>query len=110
MMKSNSDSTGMKVKASVSPSISLLTYRSKKSTEPRSLAWQIAPNLLLSFQYAWAGVRYAFTTQRNFRIHSVVAAIAVSLSIFLQITPVEMAVITLHQRFSDGFRVAQYSD
>jgi len=26
-------------------------------------------NLLISFKYAWAGVSYAFQTQRNFRIH-----------------------------------------
>ena len=85
----------MKAKASVSPSISLLTYNSEKSTKPRTLAWQVAPNLLLSFQYAWAGVRYAFTTQRNFRIHSVVAAIAIILGLVLQVTPVEMAVLAL---------------
>ena len=26
----------------------------------RGLAWQVAPNLFLSFKYAWAGVRYAW--------------------------------------------------
>ena len=61
----------------------------------RNLAWKVAPNLALSFKYAWAGVRYAFITQRNFRIHTIIGTLAISLGFFLQITPVEMAVITI---------------
>lgn len=61
----------------------------------RSLAWQIAPNLFLSFKYAWAGVRYAFTTQRNFRIHTFIGILAVSLGAFLEIRAIEMAVIVM---------------
>jgi diacylglycerol kinase (ATP) len=61
----------------------------------RSLAWQIAPNLFLSFKYAWAGVRYAFTTQRNFRIHTLIGILAVSLGAFLEIRAIEMAVIVM---------------
>ncbi|MDB9312172.1 diacylglycerol kinase family protein [Spirulina sp. CS-785/01] len=61
----------------------------------RNLAWTIAPNLLVSFKYAWAGVCYAFATQRNFRIHTGVAVLAVSLGLFLQVSAVEMAVVGL---------------
>jgi len=61
----------------------------------RNLAWQVAPNLLLSFKYASDGIRYAFITQRNFRIHSVVAVLAILMGIFCHLTPVEMAVIIL---------------
>lgn len=61
----------------------------------RRLAWQVAPNLFLSFKYAWAGVRYAFVTQRNFRIHTVIGCLAVSLGLWLSIRPVEMAVIVM---------------
>lgn len=61
----------------------------------RELAWQIAPNLLLSFKYAWAGLSYAFQTQRNFRIHLIIGTLAVSLGLFLHLLPVEMAVIGL---------------
>ncbi|NEO28110.1 MAG: diacylglycerol kinase family protein [Kamptonema sp. SIO4C4] len=77
------------------------TGQSDSTTTPptqqtrRKLAWQIAPNLLVSFKYAWAGVRYAFETQRNFRIHTGIAVLAVSLGLFLQISAVEMAVIGL---------------
>ncbi len=61
----------------------------------RNLAWQVAPNLFLSFKYAWAGVRYAFLTQRNFRIHTVIGTLAVSLGLFLRVSAVEMALVTL---------------
>ena len=61
----------------------------------RNLAWRVAPNLFLSFKYAWAGVRYAFVTQRNFRIHTFIGILAVSLGIFLEIKAMEMAVIVM---------------
>jgi len=61
----------------------------------RDLAWQIAPNLLISFKYAWAGVRYAFITQRNFRIHTIIGTVAISLGVWLGIQLVELAVIAL---------------
>ena len=84
------------IKAKASPHLAAsITYASEQDKPSRSFAWQVAPNLILSFKYAWAGVCYAFTTQRNFRIHTGFAVLAVSLGVFLQITPVEMAVITL---------------
>ncbi|MBF2057342.1 MAG: diacylglycerol kinase family protein [Cyanobacterium sp. T60_A2020_053] len=61
----------------------------------RGSAWQIAPDLLSSFGYAWAGVRYGFKTQRNFRIHCLMAVVAIGFGFYLHATAVEMAVITL---------------
>ncbi len=61
----------------------------------RSLSWQVAGNLFVSFKYAWQGVSYAFRTQRNFRIHVMVGSLAVSLAIALSLPPVELAVIML---------------
>lgn len=61
----------------------------------RDLAWKIAPTLFISFKYAWSGVRYAFATQRNFRIHTIMGTLAISLAVFLQLRPVEIAVICL---------------
>ena len=61
----------------------------------RNLAWKVAPNLFLSFKYAWAGVCYAFATQRNFRIHTVIATLAVSLGLFLHISAVEMSIVSV---------------
>lgn len=62
-------------------------------TKQRPLSWQIASNLFVSFKYAWCGISYAFLTQRNFRIHVVVGALAISLSVFLHLKPVEISVI-----------------
>ncbi len=61
----------------------------------RNLAWQVAPNLFLSFKYAWAGVGYAFSTQRNFRIHTFIGIFAVSLGAILRIEAIEMAIISM---------------
>lgn len=61
----------------------------------RDLSWQVAPSLLISFKYAWAGASYAFQTQRNFRIHVIVGSLAIGLGIFLHLSAVEMSVIGL---------------
>ena len=61
----------------------------------RELAWKVASSLLNSFKYAWAGLTYAFRTQRNFRLHVCIGALAVGLSVFLHLEAVEMAVISL---------------
>ena len=61
----------------------------------REYAWRVAPTLFISFKYAWAGVSYAFKTQRNFRIHVVLGTIALILGISLQLSAVEMTVIGL---------------
>lgn len=61
----------------------------------RELAWQIAPSLFISFKYAWAGIRYAFQTQRNFRIHVFVGSLAIAAGFFLELTAVEMSIIVL---------------
>ncbi|HEY9818341.1 MAG TPA: diacylglycerol kinase family protein [Candidatus Obscuribacterales bacterium] len=71
---------------------------SQSSTLPkadRELSWRVASNLFVSFRYAWAGLRYAFRTQRNFRIHLLVGTLALILGIYLQLTAVEMAIIGL---------------
>ncbi|AFY36240.1 diacylglycerol kinase family protein [Calothrix sp. PCC 7507] len=62
-------------------------------TNERQFSWQVASSLFVSFRYAWAGIVYSFQTQRNFRIHVSVCALAIALSIFLQLPSVEIAVI-----------------
>lgn len=61
----------------------------------REWSWKIATNLLISFQYAWAGLSYAFLTQRNFRIHTIVGSAAIALSILLGLKPIEIGLIGL---------------
>lgn len=63
--------------------------------EKRNLAWKVAPDLFTSFRYAWQGVTYSFTTQRNFRIHTFMASVAISFGFYLHATTVEMAIISL---------------
>ncbi len=64
-------------------------------SKQRELSWSVASNLFVSFKYAWAGITYAFQTQRNFRIHVSVCALAIGLSVFLHLGPVEVAVIAI---------------
>ncbi|MEH1921912.1 MULTISPECIES: diacylglycerol kinase family protein [unclassified Nostoc] len=59
----------------------------------REFSWKVASNLFVSFKYAWAGISYSFQTQRNFRIHISVCAMAIALSVFLHLQAVEIAVI-----------------
>ncbi|WP_231516800.1 diacylglycerol kinase [Planktothrix paucivesiculata] len=61
----------------------------------RELSWKIASNLWVSFKYAWTGISYAFRTQRNFRIHTIIGTLAIGLGLFLQLTRVEIAIIGL---------------
>lgn len=61
----------------------------------RDLSWKVASSLFVSFRYAWAGLTYAFFTQRNFRIHLLVGSVAIGLSLWLHLSRVEIAVIGL---------------
>ncbi len=61
----------------------------------RSQSWQIAPNLFTSFRYAWAGISYAFQTQRNFRIHTGIGALAMFLCWSLGVSNLEVAIVCL---------------
>ncbi|MCA1995258.1 MAG: diacylglycerol kinase family protein [Coleofasciculus sp. S288] len=82
---------------SMSQDLSMPTpHQSEPMVKPnRDLAWLVAPNLMLSFKYAWAGLIYAFVTQRNFRIHTIIGTLAISLGVFLHLKPLELAVICL---------------
>lgn len=73
----------------------LMSENQPEQWKHRSLAWKIAPNLMRSFAYAMAGVSYAFKTQRNFRIHTLIGALAIALGVFLHISAMEMAIIAL---------------
>jgi diacylglycerol kinase (ATP) len=84
-----------------SPSVSEQMTKTDEFEKPdqnatdRSQSFQIATNLLLSFKYAGQGVSYTFRTQRNFRIHLMIGAIALSLSIYFQLSAVSCSIISL---------------
>jgi diacylglycerol kinase (ATP) len=67
----------------------------KRQPGRREHSFQIAQNLWVSFQYAGAGLKYAFVTQRNFRIHALIGSVAISSGILLHLLPVELALIGL---------------
>jgi len=69
--------------------------KSDRPKPDRHFAWRVAPNLWVSFQYAWAGLTYAFQTQRNFRIHTAIAVLALTCGFGLGITRIEMAIVGL---------------
>jgi diacylglycerol kinase (ATP) len=74
---------------------SSLHRQPERNSPQRTQAWRVATNIFASFRYAAAGVTYAFSTQRNFRIHCVMGTIAISLGALLHLTSVEMAVICI---------------
>lgn len=78
----------------ISPSPTPTSLQTLVSNE-REFSWKVASNLFVSFKYAWAGISYSFQTQRNFRIHISVCAMAIALSVFLHLQAVEIAVIGL---------------
>lgn len=67
----------------------------KGNQQYRPQAWRVASNLWVSFQYAWQGIAYSFTTQRNFRIHVTVALSILSLALVLRVSLVELAIMTV---------------
>jgi diacylglycerol kinase (ATP) len=99
MPSNNSHPSNRRIVASNNASVSDNVSPSKNNpTEQvgqpkRELSWQVASNLLVSFKYAWAGLRYGFTTQRNFRIHVAIGILAVTLGIFLHLSRVEISLI-----------------
>ena len=61
--------------------------------------------LLRSFGYAAAGVGYVLRTQRNARIHVLLAAAACGLAVWLRITRIEWALLAGIVAISTGFAV-----
>jgi len=51
--------------------------------------------LIRSFRYAWAGLSYCFTTQLNFRLHLLFAALAITFGFVLNISGGEWLVVII---------------
>ena len=69
------------------------------SNNPKRLnkrsSWKIAKDLPTSFLYAAKGLKYAFSTQRNFRIHVVFSLVAFALGVLLELNKSDLAIMTL---------------
>ena len=51
--------------------------------------------LIKSFTYAFEGIHYAFKNDQNLLIHLLVAFLVINASIFLKVSPYEMAILGL---------------
>lgn len=58
--------------------------------EPQKSSWA---KFIAGFRYAFAGLWYALRTQRNMRVHILIALIAIILGIILRISAVEFALV-----------------
>jgi Diacylglycerol kinase len=58
-------------------------------------AWRIAGDLPASFRYATQGLVYGFVSQRNFRIHVCIGSVVFGLGVWLQLPPIQLAVLVL---------------
>ena len=74
---------------------SLTLEEGEKQLWPRPQAWQVAESLFSSFRFAGMGIWYACRTQRNFRIHVGVTCLVLSTSLWLQLSSVELALVSL---------------
>jgi len=57
---------------------------------PQSNAW---PKFIASFVYAFRGLWYALRTQRNAKVHVIIAILAIVMGIALHISTVEFAIV-----------------
>lgn len=69
--------------------------KTKEVKNQRRFAWKVASNIFVSFKYAWAGISYAFATQRNFRIHTFITVLVISLGFLFQVSTIEMSILAL---------------
>ncbi len=70
--------------------------RSPGSRRPARIgAWAVADNLGVSFRYAAQGLGYAFSSQRNFRIHVGTGLVVFGLGLWLGLSADRLAVLVL---------------
>ncbi len=63
----------------------------KKTRQPGAKPSRAA--FLQSFVYAFQGLRYAVRTQRNARVHLIIAILAIGMGLWLGISPVEWGLV-----------------
>ena len=62
---------------------------------PASTAPPRRHGLIGSFRFAFAGIGYLFRTQRNARVHAVIAVVVCALAAWLRVTRIEWAILIL---------------
>ena len=73
----------------------VLNLSNNSQRKNKRSSWKIAKDLPTSFFYAAKGLRYAFSTQRNFRIHVGFALVAFVLGLFLGLNKSDLAIMAL---------------
>ena len=73
----------------------VLNLSNNSQRKNKRSSWKIAKDLPTSFFYAAKGLRYAFSTQRNFRIHVGFALVAFGLGLFLGLNKSDLAIMAL---------------
>jgi len=71
----------------------VLNLSNNSQRKNKRSSWKIAKDLPTSFLYAAKGLRYAFSTQRNFRIHVGFALVAFVLGLFLGLNKSDLAIM-----------------
>ncbi|NDC35971.1 MAG: diacylglycerol kinase family protein [Synechococcaceae bacterium WB9_2_112] len=78
------------------PSSATLQAAPRRRRRPGRIgAWTVAGDLPSSFRYAAKGLIYAFSSQRNFRIHVITGAVVFGLGLWLGLSLERMAVLVL---------------
>ena len=75
--------------AKITPLSSRVRFGSRRGS------WRIATDLPASFRYAAQGIVYGFLSQRNFRIHLLIGALAFCLGVWLRLDINHLAVLVL---------------
>ena len=73
----------------------VLNFSNNLQRPNKRSSWKIAKDLPTSFLYAAKGLRYAFSTQRNFRIHVGFTLVAFVLGLFLGLNKSDLAIMSL---------------
>ena len=63
----------------------------------------------ISFQHAWDGIKWAFTTQPNFKVHIILAVLALALGYLLDISYSELTILVLTIVFGLGVEMLNTS-
>jgi diacylglycerol kinase (ATP) len=53
----------------------------------------LAASVAASFHYAWQGLLFVYDTERNFRIHLIIATVALAMGIILKISMLEWILV-----------------
>ncbi|MDQ3398862.1 MAG: diacylglycerol kinase family protein [Deinococcota bacterium] len=72
-----------------------LHERSKADYRAEKTVLAAGSSPFATFKYAWAGLVWAWTKERNFRVECMIGALAVALALFLKVNPTAIVLATM---------------